>query len=257
MATLHPGCAPITMLVRSCSQLLTIADRLLFPPSCYHCQRLLAAEEQFLCHDCQQRCLQQPHYCCPRCDHPLPATSTSDHLCHSCLSDPPPFLWLKTAGIYTDLLSELLQQVKFHGRPGLAAPLGELILEQHLGTLQQFSPHLIIPVPLHRQRLRERGYNQAQLISAHIAKALHIPLATNMLTRHRATQPQPTLTFAQRHTNLHGAFTAVRHPAQRILLVDDIVTTTATARACSRLLTRHGHQVGVVAVARARLDRSL
>jgi ComF family protein len=99
----------------------------------------------------------------------------------------------------------------------------------------------VIPVPLHRARLRSRGYNQALQLARQIGRQLDVPVAADLLRRTRATAPQQGLTAAARHGNLRGAF-AVHRPlgGQRVLLVDDVMTTGTTARECAAALRAAG-----------------
>ena len=229
-------------------------DAWLFPPACHACCRRLSDTEQFLCTTCQTQARNTPDDMCPRCAQPHPP-GAGNHLCSHCLSTPPSFVWLRAAGTYHGLLADLLQQFKFHHKISLAAPLAHLFLTHNDVAIKQFSPTLIVPTPLHRQRLRERGYNQAQLIGQQIGKRLNIPVKTDLLTRVKPTKPQSTLTLSQRALNTQGAFLCqtTREPT-RILLIDDIATTTSTVRSCSNALSQQGHQVAVAVIARAALN---
>ncbi|MBW2187711.1 MAG: ComF family protein [Deltaproteobacteria bacterium] len=130
----------------------------------------------------------------------------------------------------------------------------EPIVDQLSAEITAYQPDFIIPVPLHRKRLRERGYNQSLLLARQLGKALDIDVLPQVMIRTRPTSPQSLLNASKRHKNLHGAF-KINHnlPPQRLILVDDIVTTTSTARACSELLSHHGHTVAVIALGRASL----
>lgn len=250
----HPQPWAIRRFVRRIARELRWLDAHLIPRHCHNCSTPLPHSDarHSLCDTCRRHCLQQPPQHCPRCAEPYASTSQQQHLCSHCLMQPPPFEWLATAGLYQGVLHDLLQQFKYHQHFRLAAPLSELILEQLQEKIETFAPQLIIPVPLHRQRLKQRGYNQAQLLAKQLGKALDCPTDERLLIRRHATQPLAQLTPKQRRSALRGAFDVSRPSApRRILLIDDIVTTTATARACSHQLTRHGHQVAVVAVARA------
>ncbi len=234
-------------------KLLKATDTSLFPPACPACEKRLSNNEQFLCDDCRALCLRQPPAGCPRCGHPHPAATQEDHLCSHCLTKPPTFNWLKAAGIYQGLLADLLQQFKFHHKTSLASPLAGLILQQQHHAIEQFAADVIVPTPLHPQRLRERGYNQAQLIGQALGKHLNLPVNNTLLIRQQPTAPQTTLSLNQRMDNMRGVFYSPTAPRSKILLVDDIATTTSTARSCCQTLAEHGHQVAVIVVARALL----
>jgi len=182
------------------------------------------------------------------------AHSSTQHLCSRCLNDPPPFIWLKTASVYNDPVAKAVQKFKYQGKTSMAPALAQCILEQLGHDIREFNPQLLVPVPLHITRLRQRGYNQALLISRQLARNLQLPVCVKALQRTSATSSQTTLNAQQRLDNLRNAFAiGMRLPPQRILLVDDVVTTTATARTCSAILQQQGHLVAVVAMGRATL----
>jgi ComF family protein len=176
------------------------------------------------------------------------------HKCTQCVQHPPAFTWLKTIGIHADDLQLAVHELKYAGRFHLAHPLAQLLLQRLHREISNYAPQTIIPVPLHPKRLRERGYNQSLLVAQQLGSALKIDISSDYLLRIRATRSQTDLTRKERQQNLHGAFTL--HGAitpQRILLVDDVVTTTATCRECATILVSAGHEVAVVALGRARL----
>jgi len=133
----------------------------------------------------------------------------------------------------------------------MARPLARLMLEQNAAT---FSPDVaaLVPVPLARERLRERGFNQAELIAERLGVALAIPVRRRWLARVRETSPQSDLTAAERRANVGGAFVASSVAAgQHVVIVDDILTTGATVGECARALRQAGaRRIGVATVAR-------
>lgn len=245
------------LLQRSRQELQWLSYQLL-PPHCPLCNTPLQPQPDgtiaSLCATCKSQCHVQPSECCPRCAEPYQASSSSRHQCSQCIKTPPSFEWIKTAGIYTEVMAQAMNQFKYHGRPTLAKPLGQCILDQLSTEIRAYQPDLIIPVPLHIKRLRERGYNQSLLLARQVGNALDIDVLAQGMIRTRPTSPQSLLNAKKRHKNLHGAFKIDHNlTPQRVLLIDDIVTTTSTARACSTLLCHHGHSVAVVALGRASL----
>lgn len=233
-------------------------SRQLLPPHCQLCRVALTASNSLtttsLCIHCTAQCQIAAADCCPICSEPYKTTSTTQHLCSQCLRHPPKFLWLKTAGIYTETMASAMHQYKYHGRPSLAQPLTQCILTQLSSEITDYQPQLIIPVPLHHARLKERGYNQSLLLARHLGKKLQIPVCCKTLIRRHPTNPQSLLNAAQRRNNLRGAFEIGQTiPPKRILLIDDVATTTSTARSCASLLTQHSHTVAVIALGRASL----
>ena len=157
----------------------------------------------------------------------------------------------RAAAIYEGALREALHAFKFSRKRALARPLGDLALEQCAASLPE-GIEAVIPVPLARERERERGFNQALLLARRIAGRLELPTRPRWLVRVRATRPQSDLSAAERRANVRGAFRASRRVAGRhVVVVDDILTTGATLEACARALRAAGaRRVGVLTVAR-------
>jgi ComF family protein len=176
-------------------------------------------------------------------------------LCGACRSRRPRFAYARAALLYGDLVREAIHAFKFGGRRGLANPLGDLLAGLGLAALPGAAPDLLVPVPLHPRRARERGYNQALLLARRLERAWGVPVAADALLRAVPTLPQADLDAAARRRNVRDAF-AVRRPeliaGRHVLLVDDVLTTGATAGECARSLYRAGAAaVGVLTVARA------
>lgn len=158
---------------------------------------------------------------------------------------------LTTLGPYEGRLAAIIRRLKFGDLPGVAAPLGERLARRFLGRPARVD--LVVPVPLHRRRLRSRGYNQAERIASPISRALGRPLQPRVLGRVRVTGTQTGLSRRERIANVRGAFAAHRVDCSgaRILLVDDVITTGATVRECARVLRAAGaSHVHVAAAAR-------
>lgn len=145
----------------------------------------------------------------------------------------------------------LLRQLKFHARLELAPLLAALLLEAARRELQ--TADLVVPVPLHRARLVRRGFNQAAELARPLARGCGLPLARNLLLRRRATAEQTRLGRLARHRNVRGAFAARRRiPGRHAVVVDDVVTTGATAGEVARALRAAGaREITVLVVARA------
>jgi ComF family protein len=155
--------------------------------------------------------------------------------------------------MYQGSIKDAVHHLKYRNQLTLAKPLGQLLGKVIASTDNGFVPDHIIPVPLHPDRLRERGYNQALEVARPIARQLGIPIDTTLLQRSRKTQQQQGLSAAERKRNLRNAFTlAARVSKLKILLIDDVMTTGETVRECSRtLLTGGVEEVQVAVVCRA------
>lgn len=167
-------------------------------------------------------------------------------LCGGCLGRAPPWSRAWAPFSYGAALAQAIRRLKWDARPDLARPLARL-----LGGLGG-DADLVVPVPLHPRRLRARGYNQAALLA--LAMPGGLPIELGALLRTRDTRPQTELEPRERRANVRGAFRArpERLRGRRVLLVDDVLTTGATAEACTRALLDAGAAgVGVLTVARA------
>jgi ComF family protein len=248
----------------------TAALDLLYPALCPVCQRPLGAGRYDpLCGACWRAIARLRAPCCLRCGTPFFTFARPDvglaegpapgalgslalsSLCSACATDPPTFDWARAAGSYTDPLRGALHAFKFHGARALARPLAALVIEQW-GSVLPADIDALIPVPLAPARERERGFNQATLLAERLAQALGRPVKPRWLRRARPTQPQSDLGAAERWANVRNAFQATPAVAGRhLLVVDDVLTTGATAAECARALRSAGaRMVGVVTVAR-------
>lgn len=220
------------------------------PPACPLCGKVL--EERPVpsaCPACRSAIppIASPH--CPLCEEPFLTEGGSDHLCEVCLRQPPPFTWCRSLGCYDDLLRGAVQRFKYQGAVGLDRCLGTLLAEHLRPAVTEFAPAVLVPVPLHRERLRQRTYNQSLLLARFLGRQWRRPVAARLLERTRATPSQQGLAAEDRRRNLRGAF-AVRTPLDgaRVLLIDDVLTTGATARECAATLLQAGADAVAVAV---------
>jgi len=224
--------------------------QIFLPPVCPLCGKTLAAvSPSGFCDTCRSGMTPLTSPCCPRCVLPYPTAAGADHLCEECLRHPPPFLWSAAAGIYDGELRRAIRRFKFDGALHLDRALAELLLVTLHVRLDDFAPALLVPVPLHPSRLRQRSFNQALLLARHLGRRCQIAVAPRLLRRVRATPPQHGLSAEERRSNLRQAFVLSRPLAgERVLLIDDVMTTGATARACAQALRDGGASAVAVAV---------
>ncbi len=197
---------------------------------------------------------------CPSCGMPYAAAEAgADHICGACMLRPPLFAGARSFGVYSGELRSVIQAFKFRGRKDLALLLAPLMAAAYGDSWGPGDFDLLIPVPLHRKRQRERGYNQSGLLGHLLAGLVGIPCSERALTRVRHTPPQVGFSADERAKNLRGAFRC-RRPAlvsrRRLLLVDDVMTTGATLTgAAAALLEAGALRVSALTLARTVTDR--
>ena len=186
--------------------------------------------------------------CCRRCALPL---AVSGDTCGHCQRHPQPWDQAWVPFRYAWPLNLLEMRFKFSGSLACGRVLAEL---WHQAGPPAMRPECIIPVPLHRHRLRRRGYNQALELARPLARIFDIPLRPNCLVRQRHTDPQSELDAIARRRNLRHAFALAENaqPPAHVAVLDDVMTTGATLAECTRTLKRAGvDRVDVWALARA------
>jgi ComF family protein len=247
-------------------QLLNSLLSVAFPSACILCgQDLERSAWGGPCEDCWQALQAWSGPICHRCGLPL-AGSVKDpgYLCGGCRVGALRFDFARSYGVYSSRLRAAVLELKFHQRERLGTRLGSLLLEpwETLRAAASITGTvLIVPVPLHRARERERGYNQAKVLAEGFVLALTrkkgvgsaAKIDSRCLVRKSSTTPQSGLSLHARSENVRGVFTASeRVQGQDVVLVDDVMTTGATVSACAVALKRAGaRRVAVLALARA------
>ncbi|MBI9084079.1 MAG: ComF family protein [Desulfobacterales bacterium] len=200
---------------------------------------------------------------CLQCGMMFKSREGPDHLCQDCMTRPRRFFRARAAGIYHKSLMSLVLALKYRGKTRVAEPLGRWLFETFVDHWAAGEIDRIVPVPLHARRFRSRGFNQAYLLirrwpdmAREMAEAAPSwQVVRDVLVRNRPTASQTGLDRRARTKNVRGAFAVPRPEAvagRRILLVDDVMTTGATADACARVLRTAGaERVDVLTLARA------
>ena len=219
--------------------------RRLLPQDCVLCG---AASDDIICPGCCADLPPLPEQRCTTCAQPSPDGLT----CGRCLAHPPHFDRTHAVFAYAYPLDRLVQAFKYGHRLALGRYFGQRIAD----LVAHEAVDLIVPLPLHGERLRERGFNQALELARPLARHLHRPLTTTICQRIRHTAAQADLPWKERAKNMRGAFRCTDDlSGQRILLVDDVMTTGATLDECARTLKLHGAaSVTLAVVARALRD---
>lgn len=211
------------------------------PANCVLCG-LATGRAIDLCEVCEQA-LPWNLNACAGCG--LPQQAASARLCPQCQREPRAFDGVCAPFLYDETIAKLLSKAKFHAGFTALSIVSELCLSA-LRT-QSIQPDVLIPVPLSWRRLAKRGFNQSTLIARHFGRALGIPVDRGVLKRRRHTRPQSELSRSARLKNLAGAFEVRKDlHGKSVALVDDVLTTGATAIAASRALKRAGAERVVV-----------
>ena len=220
-------------LLPQAAKLGEIALNLLFPQRCIECGK----EGALICSSC---CAALPRIMpplCPRCGRPQP----SGILCSSCVSWQAEIDGIRSPFRFEGLVRQAIHQLKYGNLRALAAPLARL-LNDYLMT-KPAPGEVLVPVPLHRKRLRERGYNQSSLLARELGKLADLPVVNNCLIRQQHALPQArTATVDERHKNVADAFVTRDRRLQdkQVLLIDDVTTSGATLDACATTLKAAG-----------------
>lgn len=218
--------------------------KLIYPPP----PRCVACGENFdslyplaFCSHCLDRIPFVTKPVCSRCDRPL--RGEEGDLCRECQRETRSYEQAMAVAVYDGYLRELLLTAKYNFRPDLARGLGTILAAWAENETRVERSEVIIPVPLHPEKLAVRGYNQAELMAGPLAAFLRRPLRGDVLQRIKPTVSQSKLSRRQRKENMKGAFLVVNCPAvagKEVLLVDDIRTTGYTLSAAARALLMAG-----------------
>ena len=228
--------------------LLDLKDDLLdfvYPQACPICRNPLKREERDICEECWKTLAILPSPYCPYCKSFFEnRDEIASHQCPNLTgSEERRILAVRSLGTFDDYYQKLIHRLKYDRKiqlgKRLAEKLGE-ILSEDKGLA---GCDMVIPVPLHRARERERGFNQSEILAEGISRAVGVLLSTDALKRKKHTKDQTYLNAQQRAENVKGAFVA-RHPekinGKNVILVDDVMTTGATLNECARTLQDAG-----------------
>lgn len=233
--------------------LLRMATDIVFPPRCPSCRAYVTGDGNF-CSTCfsQLRMINAPLCAC--CGIPFVVAVEAETRCPSCLDTPPDFDVARAALVYDGISAPLVTSLKFHDQWAGLTRYTQMMLR--LGRPLLEGADMLIPVPLHWRRLIRRRFNQAALLAYSISDQMGVPCRVDMLARVHYTKPQMRLSRAERLNNVKRAFAVVPEAeallaGKTVILVDDVVTTGATANACAIALKKAGaREVRVLALAR-------
>ncbi|MEN6464922.1 MAG: ComF family protein, partial [Syntrophaceae bacterium] len=224
---------------------------LLFPPRCAICGT--STEKDGFCDNCLAQVSFIGSPMCPRCGLPYPVEDGVDHLCGDCLKGGQHFSVARSVGIYKDNILEIVHRFKYGRKLAAGRLLGSMMADRAEGLFKIREYDVLVPVPLHKERLRHRGFNQSLLLAREISGRFDLPVDFESLRRVRDTGPQASLGGNERRDNVRGAFeAALSVKGKKVLLIDDVLTTGSTVGECARALVGRGAlEVAVYTAARA------
>lgn len=227
----------------------------LLPPQCHCCEKFLEEGQKGICSDCLSKIQWIEPPFCSVCGTPFISKEVETHPCGACMTRKKYFTMARALGCYEGSLKEAIHRWKYQEKTYLTSFWGDWMAEglYHYWDSKMFD--LLIPVPLHTQRLRERGFNQALLLVKVLSRRTGIPYRNRVLQKIRPTLPQVHLSGVERERGVRGSFHINGREAlegKSILLVDDVYTTGATVNECSKVLLAGGaERVDVLTLAHA------
>ena len=205
---------------------------LLFPPRCPFCDGVLIcsmlAPREFVCHRCRDKAEYAKEPVCCLCGQPL--EDGREEYCYDCSRKKHAYTQGKALWVYKGAVKDSLYRFKYQNRQEYAKYYGRELCRVHGGWIKRCKIQAIAPIPLSKKRMRQRGFNQAELVARHVGRELGIPVYPGLLLRVRDTKAQKELNDEERKNNLKRAFKTSINKVQldHILLIDDIYTTGST-----------------------------
>ena len=226
----------------------------IYPRKCVGCGAPAPETFRYLCWDCWADTQKVVPPFCRICGDPVAGSVEHEFVCYACAAERPAFDMARSVARYDGVVGEMLKRLKYHHGLWLAPDLADLMLNCLKAEFPGVTFDWVVPVPLYHVRRRERGYNQSMVLASELARRISAKSSARLLRRIRPTTTQTNLTAPQRLSNVQNAFTYGRErklAGQRVLLVDDVMTTGATVNACAKALKKGGAQsVHVLTVAR-------
>ena len=242
------------------SKLVDMVTNLIFPKKirCIFCGKdINNFDKKPYCDECEKTLPFNNGHRCKICDMEILETES---VCERCKHTHKSFDKARAAFKYENEVRSIIVKLKDNNGKYLAEPMAKIMLNSLSDDMKNFD--MIIPIPMTESKLKKRGYNQATLLAKEISTLCNTPLREDILLKTKDTKPQKELSFKERQKNLDSAFKVVKRKdlaGKNILLVDDVMTTSATANVCSDILKKHCNKVFVVVFARntIKIDKNL
>lgn len=218
---------------------------ILYPVRCPVCGEIVVPRERLVCSRCEGKLQVITEPRCKKCSKPI--GQEEQEYCSDCERKEYHFIKGYSVWVYDAVMKKSIAGFKYQNKKEYARYYIRELVRFYGKTIAKLSPDVLVPVPLHKNKLKERGYNQADVLAKGIGRQLHIPVLSELIIRTKMTMPQKQLSDKERLKNLKQAFRINRKAAeqfpkklQTVLLVDDIYTTGSTIEACTNVLMEYG-----------------
>jgi len=222
----------------------TILD-IIYPVRCPICGEIVIPKGNKICKPCKDKLQYITEPRCKKCSKPI--AQEEEEYCSDCERKNFHFTKGYAIWVYDEAMRRSIANFKYHNKREYAKFYIEEMLLAYGDEIKKMAPDVIVPIPLHRSKYRERGYNQAEVLACGLGKRLTIPVLSHLLVRNKKTLPQKQLSDKERLRNLQEAFMfnqtvagRYRREINKVLLVDDIFTTGSTIEACTNELIVNG-----------------
>lgn len=227
----------------------------IFPPQCLGCAEILHPQSgQLFCPVCKEKIKFITGNLCPICGRAYFDSPAESHLCGNCLGNKPYFSCARAVASYETLILETIHQFKYGRNLSIGSALASFLADFSFPDFEFQVSSLIVPVPLHIKKLRERGFNQSLILANALGEKQRIPVNFSLLKRRKFTLTQTGLNRTEREKNVKGAFAVSdkkKVAGKNVILIDDVYTTGATINECAKTLIKAGAQkVAVLTLAR-------
>lgn len=214
--------------------------RLIYPEVCPLCDKTIDGKKEKLCRDCSIKLVPIKSPTCLKCGKEI--EDEEQDFCRDCATIPRSYIKGFPALNYSEDMAKCLSRFKYHNMRCYGGFLADVIVREKGKEILLAEPEIIVPVPVHKSRLKDRGYNQAQILAVELGKRLKIPVDAELVIRDAKTKPQKELSSKEREENLKKAFISSEKIVKykSALIVDDIYTTGATVEACTAVLQSMG-----------------
>ncbi|MDF2944733.1 MAG: hypothetical protein K0S01_3591 [Herbinix sp.] len=218
---------------------------IIYPVRCPMCNEIVIPKGEKICSGCKEKLQYVKEPRCKRCSKPIELEEKE--YCSDCQRKSFHFDKGYAVWVYDDVMKHSIANYKYHSKKEYAKFYIQEMLQHYRISIEKLAPDVIVPIPIHRSKLLERGYNQADILARGMGKELKIPVASQLLIRNKKTLPQKKLSDKERLRNLQEAFqfnvtaaSCFHKGITKVLLVDDIYTTGSTIEACANVLKSRG-----------------